>query len=112
MSRSDADRLADILDAIAAIRAHVQRGPITDPLVNDAVRIRLLEIGEAVKALSDAAISGEPSIPWRQIGRMRDHLAHRYFATVPEVIQSTIDNDLQPLEDAVRRIQEATLGEP
>jgi uncharacterized protein with HEPN domain len=44
-------RLADIQAAIDAIRSHLQRGDLSDGLVFDAVRIRLLEIGEAVKAL-------------------------------------------------------------
>jgi hypothetical protein len=45
-------RLADIQAAIDAIRSHLQRGDLSDGLVFDAVRIRLLEIGEAVKALA------------------------------------------------------------
>jgi hypothetical protein len=45
-------RLADIQAAIDAIRSHLQRGDLSDGLVFDAVRIRLLEIGEAVKAQS------------------------------------------------------------
>jgi len=44
-------RLADIQASIDAIRSHLQRGDLSDGLVFDAVRIRLLEIGEAVKAL-------------------------------------------------------------
>jgi uncharacterized protein with HEPN domain len=44
-------RLADIQAAIDAIRSHLQRGGLSDCLVVDAVRIRLLEIGETVKAL-------------------------------------------------------------
>jgi len=44
-------RLADIQAAIEAIRSHRQRGDLSGGLVFDAVRIRLLEIGEAVKAL-------------------------------------------------------------
>jgi uncharacterized protein with HEPN domain len=105
VSRSDHDRLDDITAAIDAIRSHVARGPLTDDLVSDAVRIRLLEIGEAVKALSDDLTATEPEIPWRQIARMRDHLAHRYFATLPEMIQDTVDTDLAPLESAVDRMR-------
>lgn len=45
------------------------------------MRIRLLEIGEAVKALPAELLSSQPAIPWAQIARMRDHLAHRYFDT-------------------------------
>jgi len=50
----DRQRLADIQVAIDAIRSHLQRGDLSDELVFDAVRIRLLEIGEAVKALPAA----------------------------------------------------------
>ncbi|MCY7400268.1 MAG: DUF86 domain-containing protein, partial [Nocardioides sp.] len=81
MSRHDAERLDDITAAIDAIQSHVERGPLSDSLVSDAVRIRLVEIGEAVKALSENLTSTEADIPWRQIARMRDHLAHRYFMT-------------------------------
>jgi uncharacterized protein with HEPN domain len=75
------DRLADIQAAIGAIRSHLQRGDLSDGLIFDAVRIRLLEIGEAVKALPAELLDTQPAIPWREITRMRDHLAHRYFDT-------------------------------
>jgi len=64
-------RLADIQAAIDAIRSHLQRGDLSDGLIFDAVRIRLLEIGEAVKALPAELLDTQPSIPWRQIARMR-----------------------------------------
>jgi uncharacterized protein with HEPN domain len=50
MSYRERQRLADIQAAIDAIRSHLQRGDLSDT---------------------------QPSIPWRQIARMRDHLAHR-----------------------------------
>jgi uncharacterized protein with HEPN domain len=78
----DQQRLADIQAAIDAIRSHLQRGDLSDVLVSDAVRIRLLEIGEAVKALPGELLSTQPHIPWSQIARMRDHLAHRYLMSI------------------------------
>jgi uncharacterized protein with HEPN domain len=99
-------RLADIQAAIDAIRSHLQRGDLSDGLVFDAVRIRLLEIGEAVKALPAELLSTEPAIPWAQIARMRDHLAHRYFDTNHAVLQATVDNDLPELERAARALAE------
>jgi uncharacterized protein with HEPN domain len=51
VSYRERQRLADIQAAIDAIRSHLQRADLSDGLVFDAVRIRLLEIGEAVKAL-------------------------------------------------------------
>jgi uncharacterized protein with HEPN domain len=97
-------RLADIQAAIEAIRSHLQRGDLSDGLVFDAVRIRLLEIGEAVKALPTEMLSAQPAIPWAQIARMRDHLAHRYFDTDHAVLQTTVDNDLPELERAVQAL--------
>lgn len=110
MSRHDADRLDDITAAIEAIRSHVERGPLSDSLVSDAVRIRLLEIGEAVKSLPENLTSTEPDIPWRQMARMRDHLAHRYFMTELEILQSTIEEDLGPLRDAVDRMRARSMS--
>jgi uncharacterized protein with HEPN domain len=97
-------RLADIQAAIDAIRSHLQRGDLSDGLIFDAARIRLLEIGEAVKALPEDLLSTQPSIPWRQITRMRDHLAHRYFDTAHATLQATVDEDLPNLERAVQAL--------
>jgi uncharacterized protein with HEPN domain len=97
-------RLADIRAAIDAIRSHLQRGDLSDGLVFDAVRIRLLEIGEAVKALPPELLDAQPGIPWRQIARMRDHLAHRYFDTAHAILRATVDDDLPELERAVHAL--------
>lgn len=105
MSRHDGDRLDDITAAIRAIRTHTERGPVSDDLVRDAVRIRLLEIGEAIKALDAELTASEPEIPWRQIARMRDHLAHRYFMTEVRILEETVDRDLDPLQAAVDRMK-------
>ena len=102
--RSDAERLEDIKVAIAAIRQHLTRGDIDDGLIFDAVRARLIEIGEAVKQLSPELIALEPDLPWSQIAAMRNRLAHRYFDTSHAVVQATVDHDLPELEEVVRRL--------
>ena len=72
MSRSDRDRLHDVLEAGAAIAEHLQRGPLSDGLVFAAVRVRLIEIGEAVKDVSPELLAQQPSIPRRKVAAMRD----------------------------------------
>ncbi|HEU5268371.1 MAG TPA: HepT-like ribonuclease domain-containing protein [Jatrophihabitans sp.] len=112
MSYRDEQRLADIAAAIAAIRSHVQRGSLTDGLVFDAVRIRLVEIGEAVKALPSDLLGTEPMIAWSQIARLRDHLAHRYFDTTHSIIQATVDHELNELVPAVERLRHRLAHDP
>lgn len=106
MTDRDRQRLSDIVAAIDAIGEHLQRGDLSDGLVFDAVRIRLLEIGEAVKALPTEPLTAEPDIPWTQIARMRDHLAHRYFDTSHAILQATVDHDLPELEHAIDRLRQ------
>ncbi len=111
MTYRERQRLADIQAAIDAIRSHLHRGGLSDGLVFDAVRIRLLEIGEAVKALPDELLDTQPAIPWRQIARMRDQLAHRYFDTAHAILQATVDDDLPELERAVNALAKILPGE-
>ena len=110
MSYRDHQRLSGIQAAIDAIRSHLQRGDLSDGLIFDAAQIRLLEIGEPVKALPDDLLATQPSIPWRQIARMRDHLAHRYFDTAHAILQATADEDLPDLERAVRALAHSLPG--
>lgn len=72
MSRDDRQRLDDVLSALDAIRSHLRRGTFEDGLVFDAVRVRLIEIGEAIKSLPNDLLSKEPDLPWVQIAGMRD----------------------------------------
>lgn len=112
MSRHDAERFIDILDAIDAIRSHLQRGALSDGLVYDAVRVRLIEIGEAVKSIPAEVLATEPGTAWQDIAGMRDRLAYRYFDTSHAIVQGTVENDLPPLKQAVLRLQGATGSDP
>jgi uncharacterized protein with HEPN domain len=104
VSRRERQRLEDILVAIAVIRSHLERGDLHDGLVFDAVRVRLIEIGEAVKALPPELLAHEPALPWAQIASMQDRLAHRYFDVSHAILAATVDDDLPVLEAAVHRL--------
>lgn len=104
MSRRDDERLEDIIASAQAIASHLQRGGLADGLIFDAVRVRLIEIGEAVKDIDPSTLATEPDIPWRDVAGMRDQLAHRYFDTAHAIVQATIDNDLPPLVAAADRL--------
>lgn len=106
MTRYPRQRLDDIEAAMEAIREHLTRGDLTDGLVFDAVRVRLIEIGEAVKDLPPELLEHEPEIPWNEIAGMRDRLAHRYFDTSHVILQGTVTSDLPELRVAITHLRE------
>jgi uncharacterized protein with HEPN domain len=111
VSRQDVQRLEDIRIALETIRAHLKRGDLSDGLIFDAVRVRLIEIGEAVKRLPTSVLANEPEIPWADVAGMRDRLTHRYFDTTHAILQATVDHDLPELEQAVARLMSRALAE-
>jgi uncharacterized protein with HEPN domain len=110
VSRYQRQRLLDVQTALDAIDAHLGRGDLSDGLVFDAVRVRLIEIGEAVKALPNDLLETEPGLPWSEIARMRDHLAHRYFDATRAIVAGTVSSDLPQLKQAIARLLD-TVGE-
>ena len=106
MSRDKGARFKDIEMACLAIINYTSLVDADTDVVFDAIRIRLVEIGEAVKDLDDAELSTEPDVPWSDMVRMRDLLAHRYFDTTHGIVMDTAGNDIPELLAAIRRLQE------
>lgn len=91
MTRSDDQRIADILDACDELNAVValrgSDGPTDQVLLRAAER--LLEIiGEAASNVSESAVAAHPDVDWRSIARLRIVLAHHYHRTDPDLIWS------------------------
>ena len=81
MSRSDDQRIADILDAADELAAIIELGRerfLSESLLRRAAE-RLLEIiGEAANAISDDTRTLHPEVPWVDVTRLRVVLAHHY----------------------------------
>lgn len=55
--------------------------------------MRLIEIGEAVKALDPELVASQPDVKWSDVAGMRDWLAHHYFDTSRATVEVTIMED-------------------
>ena len=112
MSRTPWERLADIQESAAraqrAVDAMEQARASGDDdeelMAFDALLYRLLVIGEAVKALPPELLDREPKVPWREVARLRDLLAHHYYRVDPQIIRRTVDAPLQELQVAAGRL--------
>ena len=101
MSRSDDERIADIIEA--AEQAQRIAVDVEDELARQLAIQRLLEIiGEAARALSPRARQRFPSIPWDDVIGLRTLLAHHYHRIDPEQVMAVVNDDLPVLLEALR----------
>lgn len=66
---------------------------------HDSVSMKLLQIGELAKGLSDAFIQSHSEVPWKAIKGMRAHFAHGYASMDLKEIWNTACYDIPALRD-------------
>ena len=107
VSRSNDERLEDILSAIARIdqiwATHNDRATVID-----ACLFHLVVIGEAVNRIDADLLDREPDIPWAGIVGLRNIVTHEYHRIDDTEIARVITTRLDPLRDAVQRLQDPT----
>lgn len=99
--RSWRERIRDILDAMAEIKAFT-RGIAFEAFQCDAKTIRAVElnfiiIGEAASHIPEDVQRAHPEVPWHLMRAMRNRLVHAYFSVDPQIVWDTIYHDLPPL---------------
>jgi uncharacterized protein with HEPN domain len=66
--------------------------------------VKCLEIiGEAASRVGEETRADCPDVPWIQIVGMRNRLVHAYFDIDLEQVWKTVESDLEPLIDSLRR---------
>lgn len=102
--RREAERLQDILDAIAAIERYTSQGKQSfeeQELIQIWVVYHLQIIGEAANALSDDLINQYSDVPWVQIVAFRNIVVHEYFRVSINLVWAIAQTNLPPLRTAV-----------
>jgi uncharacterized protein with HEPN domain len=102
-------RLMDIVEHIALVQEFTQ-GMTCATFRQDRKTIlavaRALEvIGESVKHIPNAVLMRYPDIPWKQVGAMRDVIAHDYFGLDEEEVWNVIERRLPALQATVEQIR-------
>ena len=98
--RGDAERVADMLEAIDRIQSWSSDDAPRD-MYQAAVLHELMIIGEAASRLSDAFKETFPDIPWKDVVGQRVQLAHAYWDTQWARIQQTVAVDIPALKAAL-----------
>ena len=109
------DRLEDILDSINLIQEWSNgRTTVDDFMMSstgvmafNACVMRFQVIGEHIGKLlknEDKPLEAFPNIPWNAIYGMRNIISHEYANIDEVIIVSVINDDLQPLKDAIEKL--------
>ena len=82
---------------------------LADPLLQDAVVLRLSIIGEAAKRISTATRSSLPALPFDNMARMRDRLVHVYWRVDYQIVWDTATTHVPEL---IKHLQPRLQGAP
>lgn len=112
MSRTDRDRLSDILTALKrCIRFGAELDSDNDLVAEmalDAVLRNLAVAGEAVRALPEQTRELFPSAPWHSIAGLRNIVVHEYFRIDTDIIRNIVESEAAPLADDISAYFDAT----
>ena len=112
-----------ILDSISVIQnrtQHIETGDdfLISPdnmFILDGVCMKLIFIGESIKNIDkitqENLLCKYPSIPWKEIMKQRDLIAHHYFRIDADSIYSTIKEDLPFLHQTLLQVKKDLSGE-
>lgn len=79
------------------IHGHTREQFVADEAAFDAVLFHLLVLGEGIKSLPDGVRASLPDAQRSAPARLRDLIAHRYFALDPDIIREVASKHVPPL---------------
>ena len=103
-------RVTDILEAVSVIRDYVEGMDFEafqkDRKTVDAVVRNITVIGEAARSVPPKMADAHPEIPWKVMRDIRNVVVHVYFGIDAKVLWDTIQDDLPPLVEPLRKLLE------
>ena len=82
-----------------------------DPKTQGAIIYYLMIIGEAAKNLPESWRDQHPSVPWRNMSRMRDRLIHNYFEVNHKIVWEVVTVEIPNLSAYIQPFVTALLAE-
>ncbi len=109
MSRDWLLYLDDLIESAEKIQRFLKgkafEGFARDELLFDAVLFNLEVIGEAVKMLPEEAKSAVPEGDWTGPARMRDLIAHHYFAVESQIVWEAATQHVPQILEHAKQIR-------
>jgi uncharacterized protein with HEPN domain len=98
------------LHHLDVLKSYLKQGTMDDPVLFDAVCLRLGASIEVAAKLSDGARGRAFGATWKVIWATRNRIAHAYEHIDPQLIRNTVERDLAEYEEALRGLLQQGLG--
>jgi uncharacterized protein with HEPN domain len=108
------DMLLDAVDIIQQRTSHIKESDdfLLTPdnmFILDGVCMKLIFIGESIKTIDKISkgrlLVNYPLVPWKDVMKMRDIIAHHYFKIDAEIVFIAIKEDLTVLAETLSQIK-------
>lgn len=106
MSRTDAELVRDALEHLEVLKQHLEMGPFENPLISDAVNMRLAAAIESLSQTSSHFRASNFGAEWDLMKAVRNRISHGYSLLDYEVIKATLEKDVPSLERTLRSVQD------
>ena len=109
--RRDALLIAEIVEAAERILELTADASVADLDTDRSRREALLwsftVLGEASSQLDSGIKESHPEVPWRAATDLRNRIVHSYWQISTRILLATAQDDIPPLLESVRAVQEA-----
>lgn len=102
MTDKEQRNVESALHHLDVLKSYLEQGTMDDPVLFDAVCLRLGASIEVAAKLSEEARARAFGTTWKAIWSTRNRIAHAYEYIDPELIRSTVEGDLAAYEVALR----------
>lgn len=106
MIKNDNYYLHKITDNIDFIIAHMngisKNAFASDPVLQDSMMLRLVQISENAKWLTDKYQETHPEIPWYDINGLRNRIVHDYGNVDLSIVYDTLTKDIPEIRKLLK----------
>ena len=104
MTDKDQSHVESALHHLDVLKSYLKQGTMDDPVLFDAVCLRLGASIEVAAKLSEGARWKAFGTTWKVIWATRNRIAHAYEYIDPQLIRSTVERDLAGYEESLRSL--------
>ena len=97
------NRIVENIDFIIAHMKYTSKDELeSDPVLQDSMMLRLVQITENAKCLTEKYQETHPEIPWYDINGLRNRIVHDYGNVDLSIVYDTLTKDIPEIRKLLK----------